>query len=162
MRSPLSLASAIAVAALAMSACGGNDEEAATTSADSAETTETTEAGGETLDVATVVTCLDEAFAPTIDVQSAEVSESDIGGGQVNLLPEEPITEVQGTEAIVFVPGETIVYFLASPADAEAQANAVEKDSGGTDAEVVGNAVAAVSPDATTPEPEKVTACLEA
>jgi hypothetical protein len=108
------------------------------------------------------VTCLDEAFAPTIDVQSAEVSEGDVGGGEVNLLPEEPITEVEGTEAIVFVPGEAIVYFLGSAGDAEAQVDAVEKDSGGTNAEVIANAVAAESPDATTPEPEKVTACLEA
>lgn len=108
-----------------------------------------------------VVVCLDEAFAPTIDVQSADVSEDELGGGEVNLLPEEPLTEVEGTEAIVFVPGETVVYFLGSAADDEEQADAVEKDSGGTNAQVAANAVAAESPDATTPEPQKVTACLE-
>lgn len=161
-------AAATLIASAVLAGCGDDEsdtdetaaEASATTAAEETETAPATD--GETLDVGAVVTCLDEAFAPTIDVQSAEVSETDIGGGQVNLLPEEPITEVEGTEAIVFVPGETIVYFLGSPVDAEAQAGAVEKDSGGTDAEVVGNAVAAVSPDATTPEPQKVTACLEA
>ena len=88
------------------------------------------------------------------------MAEGKLGGGEVNLLPEEPITEVEGTEAIVFVPGETIVYFLRSAGDAEAQATAVEKDSGGTNAQVVANAVAVESADAATPEPEKVTACL--